>query len=153
LSSAHLTKLIDGGLLAVEVEGRHRYYRLANTGVAQVIEELALLTKEPAIFRTPPLPRAARALRHARSCYDHLAGELAVAIAAALENRGWLVRGEGKRYEFGKEEGRKWFALPGSQFPNNQTWSVRSGQTMSRLDGASPTSGWTCRRALIQMLV
>ena len=115
-ASAHLAKLIDGGLLSVEVEGRHRYYRLANTGVAQVIEELALLTKKPAIFRTPPLPRAARALRHARSCYDHLAGELAVAIAAALENRGWLVRGEGKRYEFGKEEGRKWFARQGVNF-------------------------------------
>jgi DNA-binding transcriptional ArsR family regulator len=106
-ASAHLTKLIGGGLLAVEIEGRHRYYRLANAGVAQVIEELALLTKEPAIFRTPPLPRAARALRQARSCYDHLAGELAVAIAAALESRGWLVRGEGKRYEIGNEEGRQ----------------------------------------------
>jgi DNA-binding transcriptional ArsR family regulator len=90
-ASAHLAKLIDGGLLA-------------------------LLTEKPAIFRTPPLPRAARALRHARSCYDHLAGELAVAIAAALENRGWLVRGEGKRYEFGKEEGRKWFARQGVNF-------------------------------------
>jgi len=49
-ASAHLTKLIDGGLLAVEVEGRHRYYRLANTGVAQVIEELALLTKRTGDF-------------------------------------------------------------------------------------------------------
>jgi DNA-binding transcriptional ArsR family regulator len=44
-ASAHLTKLIDGGLLAVEAEGRHRYYRLASAGVAQVLEELALLTK------------------------------------------------------------------------------------------------------------
>ena len=42
---------------------------------------------------------------------------------------------------------------PGSQFPNNQTWSVRSGQTMPRLDGASSTPGWTCRRAIIQTLV
>jgi DNA-binding transcriptional ArsR family regulator len=115
-ASAHLTKLIDGGLLAVEVEGRHRYYRLANAGVAQVIEELALLTKEPAVFRTPPISRAAQALRQARSCYDHLAGELAVAIAAALEGRGWLVRGEGKRYEIEKEEGRQWFAQQGVNF-------------------------------------
>jgi len=115
-ASAHLTKLIDGRLLAVEVEGRHRYYRLANAGVAQVIEELALLTKEPAIFRTPPLSRAARALRQARSCYDHLAGELAVAVAAALESLGWLVRGEGKRYEIGNEEGRQWFVQQGVNF-------------------------------------
>jgi DNA-binding transcriptional ArsR family regulator len=115
-ASAHLTKLIDGGLLAVEAEGRHRYYRLASAGVAQVLEELALLTKEPAIFRTPPLSPAARALRQARSCYDHLAGELAVAIAAALEGRRWLVRGEGKRYEIENEEGRQWFARNGVNF-------------------------------------
>ena len=115
-ASAHLTKLIDGGLLAVEVEGRHRYYRLANAGVAHVIEDLALLTKEPAIFRTPPISVAAQALRHARSCYDHLAGELAVAIAGALETRGWLIRGEGKRYEIENEEGRRWFARNGVSF-------------------------------------
>jgi DNA-binding transcriptional ArsR family regulator len=115
-ASAHLTKLIDGRLLAVEVEGRHRYYRLANAGVAQVIEELALLTKEPAVFRKWPLSPAAQALRQARSCYDHLAGELAVAIAASLENRGWLVRGEGKRYEIENDEGRQWFARNGVDF-------------------------------------
>jgi len=97
----------------VEVEARHRYYRLANAGVAHVMEDLALLTKEPAIFRTLPLSVAAQALRHARSCYDHLAGELAVAIAGALEKRGWLIRGEGKRYEIENEEGRRWFARNG----------------------------------------
>ena len=115
-ASAHLTKLVDGGLLTVEAEGRHRYYRLANTGVAQVIEELSLLTKAPAIFRTPPLPPTAQALRQARSCYDHLAGEIAVAIAVALENRGWIVRGEGKRYEIENREGRAWFARNGVNF-------------------------------------
>ena len=117
-----------------------------------MIEELALLTKEPAIFRTPPLSRAARRLRHARSCYDHLAGELAVAIAAALEDRGWLVHGEGKRYEMGKEEGRKWFVRQGVNFQ-----TIKPGRyglpTMPRLDGASSTPGWTCRRAIIQTLV
>jgi len=136
-ASTHLAKLIDGGLLSVEVEGRHRYYRLANTGVAQVIEELALLTKEPAIFRTSSLPRAARALRHARSCYDHLAGELAVAIATALENRGWLVRGEGKRYEFEKEEGLKWFARQGVNFQ-----TIKPG----RYSVARQCLDWTERR-------
>ncbi len=115
-ASAHLTKLVHGGLLAVEAEGRHRYYRLANTGVAHVIEELSLFSKTPAIFRTLPLSPTARALRQARSCYDHLAGEIAVAIAVALENRGWLVRGEGKRYEIGNAEGREWFARNGVDF-------------------------------------
>jgi len=113
-ASAHLTKLIDGGCWRWKSRpGIDRYYRLANAGVAHVMEDLALLTKEPAIFRTLPLSVAAQALRHARSCYDHLAGELAVAIAGALEKRGWLIRGEGKRYEIENEEGRRWFARNG----------------------------------------
>ena len=76
-------------------------------------------------------------MRHARSCYDHLAGELAVAIAAALENRGWLVRGESKRYEFGKEEGRKWFARQGVNFQ-----TIKSG----RYGVARQCLDWTERR-------
>jgi hypothetical protein len=100
----------------VEAEGRHRYYRLANSAVANVVEGLALLSNEPAILKTPALLPAARALRQARSCYDHLAGEVAVAIAAALERRGWLLRGEGKRYEIGNDEGRRWFARQGVNF-------------------------------------
>jgi hypothetical protein len=121
----------------VEVEGRHRYYRLASAGVAEVIEELALLSQEPAIFRTPRLSAAAQALRHARSCYDHLAGELAVAIAAALEKRGWLVRGEGKRYEIENDEGRQWFARNGVNFQTIKP--ARYGVARQCLD-------WTERR-------
>lgn len=115
-ASGHLLKLINGGLLAVEVEGRHRYYRLANQAVATVIEDLAQLSGRPPILNQPNLAPAARALRQARSCYDHLARELAVAIAATLESRGWLVRGEGKRYEMGSDDGRRWFAGQGVDF-------------------------------------
>lgn len=115
-ASGHLSKLVNGGLLAVEVQGRHRYYRLANPAVATVIEDLAQLSEKPVIFDLPKLSPAARALRQARVCYDHLAGQLAVAIAAAVESRGWLVRGEGKRYEIGNEEGRQWFADQGVNF-------------------------------------
>ena len=115
-ASGHLSKLVTGGLLAVEVEGRHRFYRLANPTVATVIEDLAQLSGRPAIFNLPQLSPSARALRQARTCYDHLAGQLAVAIAATLESRGWLVRGEGKRYEIGSEAGRQWFANQGINF-------------------------------------
>lgn len=115
-ASGHLSKLVNGGLLVVEVAGRHRYYRLANPTVAAVIEDLAQLAARPPILNLPKLSPAARALRQARSCYDHLAGELAVAIAAALESRGWLVRGEGKRYEIESETGRQWFATQGIDF-------------------------------------
>ena len=115
-ASGHLSKLVNGGLLAVEVEGRHRYYRLANPAVATVIEDLAQLSGRPAILDLPKLSPAARALRQARTCYDHLAGQVAVAIAVTLESRGWLVRGEGKRYEIGNKAGRQWFADQGVNF-------------------------------------
>lgn len=96
-ASGHLAKLVDGGLLAVERQGRHRYYRLASTQVASVLEELAILAGPP-----PPRAPAARTLeaerlRQARTCYDHLAGELGVAVATALEARGLLAPAEGKR--------------------------------------------------------
>jgi DNA-binding transcriptional ArsR family regulator len=112
-ASGHLAKLVNGDLLAVEVEGRHRYYRLASPAVAAVIEDLAQLAGRPTLFSLPELSPAAKALRLARSCYDHLAGELAVAIAAALEGRKYLIRGEGRRYNIGGESARRWFARQG----------------------------------------
>ena len=95
-ASAHLARLLGGGLLAVEQEGRHRYYRLAGAQVAAVLEELARLAGPPTPLAAPRTP-AARSLRFARSCYDHLAGELGVALAAALIGEGALRPDEGKR--------------------------------------------------------
>lgn len=96
-ASAHLTRLLDGGMLAVEREGRHRYYRLAGPQVAIALEGLASLAIAPgrARARSP----ATEALRRARTCYDHLAGELGVMIAEGLERQGLLASGEGKRLE------------------------------------------------------
>ncbi|NUO72703.1 MAG: helix-turn-helix transcriptional regulator [Frateuria sp.] len=84
-ASAHLKRLLEGGLLAVEVQGRHRYYRLANDDVGGWLEALALPRK--------PLAPATRdiALRRARSCYRHLAGQLGVALCAGLLDRGHLA--------------------------------------------------------------
>jgi DNA-binding transcriptional ArsR family regulator len=95
-ASAHLTKLLGGGLLALEREGRHRYYRLAGPGVAAALETLALIAVQP--LRTAVVhSQSAQALRYARSCYDHLAGKLGVDIAVALESRGLIaLPGEGK---------------------------------------------------------
>jgi DNA-binding transcriptional ArsR family regulator len=96
-ASAHLTKLLDGELLALEREGRHRYYRLAGPQVAAALESLSLIAVQPARHAVARSPQA-QALRYARSCYDHLAGELGVAIAAALEARGLIASsGQGKR--------------------------------------------------------
>jgi DNA-binding transcriptional ArsR family regulator len=136
-ASTHMAKLVDAGLLAVEREGRHRYYRLAGPDVAAVIEDLAHLVGKPLAFGLPKMPPAARALRHARTCYDHLAGELAVAIAEALEQRGLLIRGDGKRYELGGENARRWFVRQGVDF--NALKPGRYGIARQCLD-------WTERR-------
>ena len=94
-ASAHLARLVGGGLLAVEQEGRHRYYSLAGTGIAAVLEELARFAGPPARLAAPR-GRPTGALRFARSCYDHLAGEVGVALAAALARDGIVRPGEGK---------------------------------------------------------
>jgi DNA-binding transcriptional ArsR family regulator len=72
-ASAHLARLLDGGMLAVQRQGRHRYYRLAGPEVATVIEVLAQVSPvKPA--RGLRQSREAAALAEARTCYDHLAG-------------------------------------------------------------------------------
>jgi DNA-binding transcriptional ArsR family regulator len=93
-ASAHLAKLTEARLISVLKQGRHRYYRLASPVVARMLESIMAV----AAFETPPRyrPRSTRdeALLMARTCYDHLAGRLGVAIAAALVERGHLVLGD-----------------------------------------------------------
>ncbi|WP_333679454.1 helix-turn-helix transcriptional regulator [Dyella sp.] len=86
-ASAHLKRLLDGGLLGLHEQGRHRYYRLANDDVAAWLESMAL----PNATRITP-KRAVRdtTLCRARSCYRHLAGQLGVALCEAWLQRGWL---------------------------------------------------------------
>jgi DNA-binding transcriptional ArsR family regulator len=84
-ASGHLARMTTAGLLSVEKQGRHRYHRLASAGVAQMIESIMQVASGPGATR-PPLvvgPKDA-ALRLARTCYDHLAGRLGVALADAL---------------------------------------------------------------------
>ncbi|RDI97210.1 transcriptional regulator [Dyella solisilvae] len=86
--SAHLKRLLEGGLLAVHEQGRHRYYRLANDDVAALLEALALPRTRP----TLPTPAGGdRALRIARTCYSHLAGRLGVGLCDAMLARGFLL--------------------------------------------------------------
>ena len=106
-ASNHLAKLVDGGLLAVEREGRHRYYRLASAEVAHAIEALSVLAAPVRSLETPRTPKA-RALRDARCCYGHLAGRLGVCVADALVARGLLTPEDGKLYAV-TAPGRVWF--------------------------------------------
>lgn len=96
-ASSHLAKLTEAGLLRVEAHGRHRYYRLAGPQVAELLESLVRLSPPRPVRSLREGTRAAR-LRAARTCYDHLAGRLGVAVMAALLERGALIGGDG-RYE------------------------------------------------------
>lgn len=91
-ASAHLGRLVEGGLVAVHPQGRHRYHRLASEEVAAALETLGGLTMTVSPRR--PWPHG-EALRAARLCYDHLAGRLGVALHAALTRRGWVAPAEG----------------------------------------------------------
>ncbi|WP_025600343.1 ArsR/SmtB family transcription factor [Burkholderia sp. WSM2230] len=91
-ASAHLARLTEGGLLALEVRGRHRYFRIASADIAASIEALANVAQVSAPQR--PTPRPARTvpteMRYARTCYDHMAGELSVRVFERLVERGLL---------------------------------------------------------------
>ena len=95
--SAHLSKLVETKLLNVVSQGRHRYFRLADPDVAQLIESLMGVAQRAGAVRLKASPREP-ALRKARVCYDHLAGELGVFALEHLQDRG-LVRRRGEGLE------------------------------------------------------
>ena len=88
--SEHVGVLIGAGLVTVEAQGRHRYVRLADRDVAEIIERLG--TRQPVLATRVPLRRIASDLSFARSCYGHLAGELAVRLFDGLREAGWIER-------------------------------------------------------------
>ena len=93
-ASAHLARLQDAGLVAVESQGRHRYFRLADRDVAQLLESLMGVAFRTGAVRLRSSPREP-ALRRARVCYDHLAGELGVQLLDGLSARRLLRRRDG----------------------------------------------------------
>ena len=90
-ASEHLRRLVGGGFLATEKRGRHRYYRLADAAVGAAVEALAIVAPQPQVRSLREATRS-ELLRYARTCYDHLAGQLGVTLALGLEQRGALVR-------------------------------------------------------------
>ena len=91
-ASGHLRRLIESGLVAVQTQGRHRYHRLADPDVAELLERLMSVAERGAVRPLVTGPREP-ALRKARICYDHLAGELAVECLDRLQDSGWIARG------------------------------------------------------------
>jgi DNA-binding transcriptional ArsR family regulator len=102
-TSSHLAKLIEGELLQVIPQGRHRYYRLANARVAELLESMARFAPRDTDSSKPKSP-----IQIARTCYDHLAGRLGVRITEAIVGRG-LLREVGRDYQLTKK-GAQWFS-------------------------------------------
>ncbi|HTS78215.1 MAG TPA: ArsR family transcriptional regulator [Bryobacteraceae bacterium] len=88
-ASVHLARLRSARLVRLETQGKHRYYRLAGAQVAAALERLSLLA---GAARPKYIPNTPHRLRAARSCYDHLAGTLGVALHDRLRAMGWLAR-------------------------------------------------------------
>jgi DNA-binding transcriptional ArsR family regulator len=111
-ASSHLAKLVEARLLVVEQQGRHRYFRLASPAIMEVIETLAVLAPTTPI-RNLRESEKARAVRRARMCYNHLAGELGVMLTQSLVDKeiltatdgGFLLNADGEKWlrEFGVE--------------------------------------------------
>jgi DNA-binding transcriptional ArsR family regulator len=104
-ASAHLAKLVDAGLVSVTTQGRHRYYRLAGPQVADLIETLARVAPAAPVKSLREGTRA-QALRAARTCYDHLAGQLGVELMQALIKDGSITGGDGRHHIEGNGEDR-----------------------------------------------
>jgi DNA-binding transcriptional ArsR family regulator len=102
-ASSHLAKLTEGGLLQVIAQGRHRYYRIANARVAELLESMARFAPRKETCR--PEPKSL--IEIARTCYNHLAGSLGVRMTEAIVAQG-LLREVGRDYQLTKK-GAQWF--------------------------------------------
>lgn len=110
--SEHLSRLVAGGLLAEERQGRHRYVRLADARAAQLVEDLVAQgapegTRRPRNLRESS---AGSAMARGRTCYDHLAGRLGIAVTDALTTRGLLRQDTGFALT---DAGVRWFDSAG----------------------------------------
>lgn len=105
-ASSHLAKMVDGGLLVHETYGRHRYYRLANAEVGQALEALNVIAL-PKPVRSLRESDQSKALHFVRTCYDHIAGEVGVALTDRLLE--FEVIREDKRDFVVTTNGQGWF--------------------------------------------
>jgi DNA-binding transcriptional ArsR family regulator len=93
-ASGHLARMASAQLIAVTALGRHRYYRLASPKVAQMLETIYQVAGDQPVPRRRLPSYVDTAMREARTCYDHLAGELGVAVAEALVGQKYLILDE-----------------------------------------------------------
>jgi DNA-binding transcriptional ArsR family regulator len=142
-ASFHLAKLLEGGLITVIRQGRHRYYRLAGHEVAAALEALGLISPGLPV-RSLRQSREAAALAEARTCYDHLAGRAGVEVLDGLLRQGLLEEKSGRtgrddtsspslRSHRGRSEGTR-LVRPESEADPPLTPAVRGD--LHRLDAA-----------------
>ncbi|MGK5060021.1 ArsR/SmtB family transcription factor [Janthinobacterium sp. LB2P49] len=116
-ASAHLSRLREDGLLSMLAQGKHRYYRLANANVGLALEALLVVA---GVAATPFTPTTPDRLRHARTCYDHMAGSVAVALHDQLHAQGWLLDDGGEGEYCLSEAGAAGMAALGIDVPQLQ---------------------------------
>jgi len=157
-ASGHLSLLVDAKLIAVEKQGRHRYFRLADDDVAQLMEALLGVAYRAGALRLRSSPREP-ALRKARVCYDHLAGDLGVLAFDAFKKHRWIAHDESgltlskSGAEFCRELGIDVDAARTSRRPMCRVcldWSARrhhlAGQVGAQLLERCYELGWARRR-------
>lgn len=133
-TSAHLSKMVAGGLIAVVPQGRHRYFRLAGPEVAAALEALMKVAAQTAPLKRRPGPRD-DAMRRARTCYDHIAGELGVALFQGMQRARWL-----------RSVGEGWELTPkGTQALTNELGIDLTMRAAARRDTVKPCLDWSER--------
>lgn len=115
--SMHLGKLLDANLICVEKQGRHKYYRFSNKEVAYAVEAMANLIPKPKVavkMKSEEYPP----IKYCRTCYDHLAGKIGVALADSLLEQKIIIEKNGI-FEI-SIDGEKWFSDFGINLENAQ---------------------------------
>ncbi|MFF3101417.1 ArsR/SmtB family transcription factor [Viridibacillus arvi] len=92
-ASFHLAKLVEGNLVKVEKQGRHRYYQLENEEVARILESFLAISPPPEV-RSLKQSSQVKLLQEARTCYDHLAGKLGINLTESMLDSGYLKKEE-----------------------------------------------------------
>jgi DNA-binding transcriptional ArsR family regulator len=143
-ASNHLSKLLEAEIVKVEIQGRHRYYSLSNSEVAYAVEGLANLANNGAA-KTVNKQSEKNGVKYCRTCYDHLAGFVAINIVESLEKKGYLKKS--KQIYLVTNEGWKWllfFNISKENFTNNRRpitrqcldWSERRPHLAGQLGAA-----------------
>lgn len=161
-ATGHLAKLVSAGLLAVRRQGRYRYFQIAGADVGHAVEALIAVAARAGHLRTRPGPKD-EAMRHARSCYDHLAGRMAVDMFGHWMSSGFLCWRSGalhltrKGRDFLKARGIAFEALENNKRPlcrSCMDWSERrhhlAGILGAQVLEMTVAKGWATRESRLR---